>query len=105
MKAETLQDVSQESLLAEVVDEFTERLGRGEQPRIEDYAERHPELADTLRQVLPALQAMGSKYGARQCEGLVDFGLVFCDVENGAITRWQPLIVTIAAQRAEAIKI
>ena len=47
-----------EVLLAEVTDEFLDRLNRGEQPDIEQYAERHPEIAAVIRQVFPALQAL-----------------------------------------------
>ena len=54
---------------------------------------------------LPALQAMGSKYGARQCEGLVDFGIVFVDVRDGEVINWQPLVAKIRAQKAEAIQL
>ena len=54
------QDVSEEELVGQVVDEFTERLNHGEQPDVEEYARRHPPIAALLRQVLPALQALGS---------------------------------------------
>jgi serine/threonine protein kinase len=50
--------VSVESLVGQIADEFTERLNRGEQPDIEEYAQRHPDIADLLRQALPALQAL-----------------------------------------------
>ena len=33
--------------------------------------------------VMPALCGWGSKFGVRQCEGLVDFGLVWFDVYDG----------------------
>jgi tetratricopeptide (TPR) repeat protein/serine/threonine protein kinase len=49
---------SVETLLGQAADEFTERLNRGEQPDIEEYAQLHPEIAELLRQVLPALQVM-----------------------------------------------
>ena len=54
---------------------------------------------------IPALQAMGSKFGARQCEGLIDFGLIYVECKGGVITEWQPLIVKIKQQKAEAIKL
>jgi hypothetical protein len=54
---------------------------------------------------LPALQAMGSKYGARQCDGIVDFGIVLVTVTNGVVSGWQPIVATINAQKAEAIKL
>jgi WD40 repeat protein/serine/threonine protein kinase len=51
-------DLPVESLVGQVADEFTERLNRGEQPAVEEYAQRYPQIADLLRQALPALQAM-----------------------------------------------
>jgi serine/threonine-protein kinase len=47
-----------ESLMGRIVDEFLEQLNGGEQPDIEDYARRYPQLATVLRQMLPALQVM-----------------------------------------------
>ncbi len=44
-----------ESLLADIVDEFTDRCHRGEAASVEDYAARHPALGTILRQVLPAI--------------------------------------------------
>jgi WD40 repeat protein len=52
-----------ESLVGRVADEFTERVQRGEQPDVEDYARRHAEVAEVLRQVLPALQALATSDG------------------------------------------
>jgi serine/threonine protein kinase/Flp pilus assembly protein TadD len=51
---------SLDALVADVVDQFMERVHRGEQPRIEEYAARHPEAAALLRQILPALQVLQS---------------------------------------------
>jgi serine/threonine protein kinase len=50
--------VVDESLVGRIADEFTERLNRGENPDVEKYSQRYPELADVLRQALPALQAI-----------------------------------------------
>src|SRR5262249_19018778 len=49
-------DLSVEVLIGKVADEFTQRLNRGEQPHIEEYALRYPQVAALLREVLPALQ-------------------------------------------------
>src|SRR5438034_2073126 len=49
---------SVESLVGQIAGEFTERLNRGEHPDLEEYAGRYPEIADFLRQALPALQAI-----------------------------------------------
>jgi serine/threonine protein kinase len=53
----TQENQSAELLLSEAANEFLERLGRGERPDVEEYADRHPALAAVLRQVLPALEA------------------------------------------------
>jgi eukaryotic-like serine/threonine-protein kinase len=50
------ESLSVEALVSQVVDEFMERLDRGERPVVEDYAGRHPTIANVLRQVLPALE-------------------------------------------------
>ena len=49
-------DVSAEALLGRVADEFTDRLHRGENPEIEEYANRYPEIAAVINQVFPALR-------------------------------------------------
>jgi serine/threonine-protein kinase len=54
-----------ELLLAEVTDDFMERVRRGEHPDVEDYARRHPRIATVIRQVLPALEAIGSSADGR----------------------------------------
>ncbi|MBY0528557.1 MAG: protein kinase [Gemmataceae bacterium] len=46
------------TLLGQIADDFTARLQRGEQPDVEDFAQRYPEIAGVLREVLPALQAI-----------------------------------------------
>jgi WD40 repeat protein/serine/threonine protein kinase/tetratricopeptide (TPR) repeat protein len=48
--------MSLESLVAQMADEFDERLERGEKPDIEDYAARHPEHGTVIRQVLSSLR-------------------------------------------------
>ncbi len=44
-------------LVARVVEEYFERLRRGEQPRLEEFVEKYPEISDLLRTVIPGLQA------------------------------------------------
>ena len=44
--------------LAELADEFLRRHRAGEQPTIDEYAQRHPELANDIRDVFPAMMAM-----------------------------------------------
>jgi serine/threonine protein kinase len=47
-----------EVLMGQILDDYAERLGRGEQPSVEDYARRYPQLAEVLRLTLPALEAV-----------------------------------------------
>jgi serine/threonine protein kinase len=47
--------VSVEALVGQIADEYTQRVNRGERPSIEEYAEKHPEIASILREVLQAL--------------------------------------------------
>src|SRR5262245_12198903 len=57
--ASAVQSTSMEELVGRITDDFLERLGRGEQPQVEDYARRYPEAAAVIRQVFPALELMG----------------------------------------------
>jgi tetratricopeptide (TPR) repeat protein len=79
------EDVSVESLVARVADEFMERQKRGERPDVEEYAARHPQAAELLRKVLAALDVVGASLAAgpsaEPCEGgvagtLGDFRIV-----------------------------
>ena len=38
-----------------LADSFLARFRRGERPSVEEYAAKHPELADEIRELLPAL--------------------------------------------------
>jgi len=49
------QDSSRDyDLLDRLVEEFNDRLRRGERPSVQEYCARHPALADDLRDLLPA---------------------------------------------------
>jgi hypothetical protein len=41
-----------------LAEEFAERYRRGERPALTDYVRQHPELADEIREVFPALVLM-----------------------------------------------
>jgi serine/threonine protein kinase/tetratricopeptide (TPR) repeat protein len=41
-----------------LAEEFADRLRRGEHPSVSDYAAKHPEVADQLRELLPAVARM-----------------------------------------------
>lgn len=49
---------SRVALLDRIADEFTERYRRGERPELQEYIERYPELAEEIREYLPAIMAM-----------------------------------------------
>ncbi len=44
--------------LGRLADEYAERLRRGEHPLVSEYAGRYPELAEAIRDLFPALEAM-----------------------------------------------
>src|SRR5262245_31428373 len=49
---------NQEEALAELVERYTDRLQRGEPINLDELSRNHPEQADALRRLLPALQAL-----------------------------------------------
>jgi len=53
--------------------------------------------------ITPALQAMGSRYGARQCSGIVHFGFVGWDINDGVVRSWKE-IAYIQSQKAHTLK-
>lgn len=58
-----------------------------------------------LGMTLPALQGPSTKYGARQCEAPVDWGIVVLEIEDGKLQSWQPEIITLSQTRQELIQI
>src|SRR5262245_45428226 len=77
--AKTAEALSVESLMAQVADDYLERLHRGERPDVEEYAARHSQIAVFLRQTLPALALMhdaasGGGPAAAAPEGLGTLG-------------------------------
>jgi hypothetical protein len=58
-------DLPRELLVSQAADEFLERIDQGQSPDVETYAVRFPQVADVLRDVLPALQAMHDKRSAK----------------------------------------
>src|SRR5262245_59991294 len=55
-EAPVSESLSLEALVGRVDDEFINRLERGEQPSIEEYARRYPAASSVIREVLHALQ-------------------------------------------------
>lgn len=60
MNAPPLDPPSVESLVTLAVDDFLERQRHGENPDVEEYARRYPQLATLLRSLLPTLRLMQS---------------------------------------------
>ena len=53
---------------------------------------------------IPALQGMGTKFGARRMSQHVDFGFVHVDVTDKGDWTWVPHIAELAAQKAHTLK-
>src|SRR5438128_12635908 len=60
----------QDALIGRIADEFTERLQRGERPEVEQYARLYPQVADLLRGILPALEALRSDTTGPELEAI-----------------------------------
>ena len=57
-----------------------------------------------LAMTTPALQGPGSKYGVRQCSGVVDFGLVHFDIDEHGGYSWKAHLLNINAMRPTPVK-
>src|SRR4051794_22512907 len=51
-----------------VAEEFARRCRAGERPKVDDYAARHPELAEQLRELLPSIAMMERLKQARRSQ-------------------------------------
>ena len=82
---------------------------RGEQPRGHVHLRAHLHFfcfvgdADRIAIIQPPLQAARTKYGARQCRGTVDWGVLEFTVDGGGVVDWRPHLVRIEANRTEPI--
>lgn len=59
---------------------------------------------DWLALTTPALQGFGSRYGARRCTGVVDFGFLTFEVNKGAFS-WSKHIAKLEQQKATVTKL
>jgi hypothetical protein len=57
-----------------------------------------------LAMTCPALQGYGSKFGARQCSGTVDIGLLSFDAHGGAYS-WQAHLANLTSQKVRPAKL
>ncbi len=53
--------------------------------------------------IQPGLQAAATKFGARQCDGTVDWGIIVFEVADGILLSWFPRLVSLQANKTEAI--
>jgi WD40 repeat protein len=58
---DTSREELDESLLGQVVDDFTDRCHRGETLSVDDYVRRYPALGAVLAQLLPAIQTLADQ--------------------------------------------
>jgi hypothetical protein len=81
------------------------------QPRASIYLRSHVHYfqytggVDWLAMTLPALQAAGTRYGARRCSGLVNFGLVVFDIQPTGAYTWQLHTLVPRSEKARAWKL
>lgn len=54
----SLKDESVEELVVEATNDFMDRVHQGQEPNVEEFARRYPEIADILRQLLPAVHSL-----------------------------------------------
>lgn len=59
--------------------------------------------ADWLAMTLPALQGYGTKYGARQMSGMVDFGLVWFDIMDRKDFTWHYKVMRYKSKQRELL--
>jgi len=84
---------------------------RDEQPRADILIRSHVHYfeyrgdSSVLCMTTPALQGMGSKYGAKECSGTVDWGFVWFDVREGGRYSWNRYVVRVESQKAKALKL
>jgi len=60
---------------------------------------------DVLAMTTPALQAMGTKFGARKCSGRVNYGFVHFDVNPDGGYVWQAHLADLKRQKARTVKL
>src|SRR5262245_6256269 len=65
-------DSGKYDLLDRLAEEFADRFRRGERPALEEYTNRHPELAEEIRELFPAMVKVECAQGLRRGEGEAD---------------------------------
>jgi len=84
---------------------------RGIEPRanvlIRSHVHYHIHLGDARRLVMttPCLQGFGSKYGARECEGDYDIGLIHFDCEGEGGYSWKPHLLDLKVMAPQVVRL
>ena len=83
----------------------------GRQPQAQIFLRGHVHYHTAVSQIVgdrqtwamtcPALQGVGSEFGAEQCEGLVDFGMLSFDITPAGSVLWKPHIAVLPGQVAQ----
>jgi len=60
--------------------------------------------ANRLYLTTPALQGMGSRYGVRQCSGVVDFGVLIFETQRGSYT-WHHQLAELKHAAVKPVKV
>ena len=55
LNSNTSKDASTAELLGQLTGDYLDRAARGENPQVEEYAQRYPEIAKLIRDVFPLL--------------------------------------------------
>lgn len=59
---------------------------------------------ESTAMILPALQSPATRYGRRRCSGIVHFGLVYFEINNGVFS-WKSVIARIPALQVTYTKV
>lgn len=83
--------LARERLWQQLWSEYGEPRGRCGDVLIRGHVHYHSVAggANWCAMTLPALQGLGSKYGVRECSGVVDWGLVIFDVDSDGRFAWR----------------
>lgn len=60
--------------------------------------------AHSFMATCPALQGVGTEYGAEQCEGLIDYGFLTFDIKPSGSWTWQSHLAELPQARAQTSK-
>src|SRR5215475_4006911 len=68
-----------DAVLAELIDQFSNRVQAGCPIDVEEFAQAHPEYADRLRRLLPAVQALAQVHSSGSSHGVSDAAAASAD--------------------------